>query len=766
MSQYMDDYQEPEAAEDEQLELDEHPEAVDDEQQEQDGEQEEQSEEAQAPRLKSDDGPTRYTLPGPTQSVCLVYPERCVPSGEPMDSLAAALAYGEQLAAGASEEEQRLKAKLEAASNFSRRVVREFSVGAGQDGAPVTRETSAMRFLSFELDDHFALDRSGFMVQGPPQSKQYVPGQYQKPAFIKAFPREEVIIGSMSKLADIDGRSSRNKEKTWSALQQAQVCGAIARLNGLVLLGSGALLSKNTVVAFPGFCASEAEPIEIAKLDLRAAPFADIKCAKNAAVLYGEALCDVDYAHYKLQVCKIDQYAIEGHASDKGNLPSDKAMPKSIVPRFALVHRVIGTIAEIIVRLQEELNELEQKNRSSEQVDAFIVPIEGARERIAELEAYDASTKVDFYAYQMLDEKQSIAAYTEKLRTYNKPESPAAQLHNCVATLIERQNTITYTFDWTYHTSSEPEAHAAFAKIALPIVPHAVYAQLQLDYVPDDPTAVPAKKGVKRSGAGVPISAALTEDQVLAKQAPPETPAPTRGVRFMEPVTIPGLDVQPTRLGVIVKQPVSTAPAKAAAVPPSSTTTITTTTTTTAAAVLRKVTAPSATAAGTPKVTAPSAAVASTAKLATPKTTMPVKAPTTKTPVDEKAEEPGAAAPEAKKARTQAPAVKSEPPTASAAPQRTPEQQAMVNRLREMLPKLLGRPEAERFGVWGNLATTDTKKYANYVHPEPPANMEDALLDHATALVYSGMAETMLRALDQEVTPARAPPTTYHRPKI
>jgi hypothetical protein len=768
MSQYLRDYQDQEAAEGEQQELEEQLEAADDEQHE---DEEEQPEHVQPEHVHNDDdGTTRYTLPGPTQSVCLVYPELCVPSGEPMNSLAAALAYEEQVAAGSSEDEQRIKKKLQAASNFARRVVREYAVGAGQDGAPVSRETSAMRFMSFELEDHFALDRAGFMVQGPPQSKHHVPGQYSAPASIINFPRQEVIIGSMSQLANMDGRSSRNKEKTWSALQQAQVRGAVARLGGRVLLASGMLLSKNTVVAFPGVCVSDVEPVEIGKLDLSAAPFVDIKCAKNAAVLYNEPLCS-DYAHFKMQVYKIDQYAIDGHAADKDDLPSGKApaeksVPMRIVPRFALVHRVIGTIGEIVARLQSELEQLEVKKQASETPDEFMLAIQGAHERIAELEAYEASIKVDFYAYQMLDEKQAIAAYTEKLSTFGKTDSAAVQLHNCVKTLIERQNTITYTLDWTYHTESEPEAHVAFAKIALPIVPHAVYAQLQHDYVPDDPIAAPAKKGTKRSGAGVPISATLTENQVLAKQPPPETPAPTRGVRFMdmEPGIIPGLSVQPSRLGVITKQPAPTptTPAKApqptAVSAPSSSTT---TTATTAGAVFRKVATTSAAAAALRKVAAPGDA---------PKTP-PTKAPTTKAPADEKAEQPGATAPDAKKPRTQQPPIKPEAPTSGAvvivvAPQRTPEQQAMADRLREMLPKLLARPDAERFGIWGDIATTDSKQYANYPHPEPPANMEDALFDHATALVYSGMAEIVLRALSQESTPTRAPPTTSRRLKI
>ncbi len=787
MSQYTRDYQEQEAADGEQQqELDVQLEAADDEQEEQNEDEEEQSVEVQVRPTQDDDGPTRYTMPGPTQSVCLVYPELCVPSGEPMVSLAAALAYGEQLAAGTSEEEQLVKKKLHAANSFSRRVVREFAVGAGQDGAPVLRETSAMRFMSFELEDHFALDRSGFMVQGPPQSKHHVPGQYSTPASMPLFPRQDVIIGSMSQLANIDGRSSRNKEKTWSAAQQAQVRGAVARISGRVLLGSGLLLCKNTVVAFPGVCVSDSEPLDISKLDLREAPFTDIKCAKNAAVLYTEPLC-ADYGHFKMQAYKIDQYALEGYAAEKDDLPDDQAPTEKsvpIVPRFALVHRVIGTIGEIIDRLRCELQQLETKKLASKTPSEFMLSIQGACERIAELETYDATTKVDFYAYQMLDEKQAIAAYTEKLSTFGKPDSTAVQLRNCVKTIVERQNTITYTLDWTYHTESEPEAHVAFAKIALPIVPHAVYAQLQLDYVPDDPIAAPAKKGTKRSGAGVPISATLTENQVLAKQQPPpETPAPTRGVRFMdmEPGVIPGLSVQPSRIGVITKQPAPTptTPAKAP-----STATTTTTTTTTAADVFRKVAAPSTTtsaAAALRKVAAPStatsAAAAALRKVAAPgdaPKTPPTKAPTTKAhadekaPADEKAEQPAATAPEAKKPRTQQPPTKPEAPTSSAvvAPQRTPEQQAMVDGLREMLTKLLARQDAERFGVWGDIATTDLKQYANYPHPEPPANMEHALLDHATALVYGGLAEIVLRGLSQEDAPSRAPPTVSRRPKL
>jgi hypothetical protein len=767
----MDDYQEQEAYEEEQpqQELDEQPEAADGEQQEHDEDEqhEQQEDEVQVQLSQDDNGDIKHELPGPTQAVSLVYPELSVPESEPMDSLAAALALEEQLAAGVSEEEQQTKKKLEAASMFSRRVVSGFVVGAGQDGAPVARETSAMRFLSFEFENRFTLERSAFMLQGPPQTKQHVPGQYSKPAIIKSFPREEVIIGSMSQLASIDGRSSRNKEKTWSATQQAQVCGAVARLGAPVLLASGVLLSNRTVVAFPGVCTSDAAHIAIDKLDLRPAPFADIKCAKNAAVLYNEPLCS-DYAHVKLQAYKIDQYAIEGYTPGKDAAPDGKSVPMPIVPRFALVHRVVGTIGEIIVRLQDELAQLEQKQRTSDTPDEFVPSIQGARDRIAELENYDASTKIDFYAYQVLDEKQSVAAYTEKLSTFGKPDSPDAQLHNCVKTLIERQNTITYTLDWTYRTISEPGPHVAFAKIALPIVPHAVFAQLQRDYVPDDAVAAPAKKGTKRSGAGVPISATLTENQVLAKQPPPtETPAPTRGVRFMEPVVIPGLAIQPTRVGVISKQPASTPtpPAKAAqpiAVPSVSTTSTTTTTTTTAttsaAAALRKVTAPSATTSAAEVARKPDA----------PKTA-PAKAPIAKAPADGKAEQPAATAPDAKKPRSQEPAIKSEPPTGSSAvvaPQRTPEQRAMVDRLREMLPKLLTRPDAERFGVWGNLATVDSAQYASYPHPDPPANMKDALFDGASMLVYGGLAEIVLRGLSQESVPSRAPPTVSWRPEI
>lgn len=712
-------------------------------------EQDEQGEDAQddGAQKQEDEDINFYSLPGPTQSVTLAYPELALPSGEPMDSLTAAFAREVQLAAGATEEDRLAFEKLQGWSKLSRRVVSEFSVSIGQDDKPVSRETNAMHFMSFEFKNRFSIERDGFMVQGPPQSKQHAPGQYQKPAIMKSFPREDVIVGSMSQLANIDGRGARNKEKTWPLQQQAQVRGAVSRIGGRVLVGSGVLLGTYTVVAFPGVCTSDAAFLSVAQLDLTPAPFTDVKAAKNAAVLYTESLVS-DYVHFKQQAYKIDRYAMDGYVPDKKDEFADKEQadeppPRSLVPRFALVHRVVGKVSEVIALLARERGLLEEQKTASDTPNQFQEAIDGADERIAELECYEETTEVDFYAYQVLDEKQAIATYTEKLSTYNKPECPATQLHNCVKTIIERQNTITYTIDWTYRSFSEPEAHLAFAKIALPIVPHAVYAQLEIDYVPEGSTP---KKGAKRNGAGVPISATLTENHVLALP-PPElpTPLPTRTVRFVESKTAPDLDPLPTRT-LPSSKPLTPAPPTKTAAP-------TTGSATSASALLRK-----ATTSTTPATSARKADV--------PKT-MPPKAPPTKVDVDEDVKSPVDAPPSAKKPRTQQPPAKAEPSTPGLAlmPRHTPEQQGFKNRLRELLPKMLSRPQGESFGVWGDLITADATQDSDYAHPDPPTSMRDAMTDFATALVYGGMAEAMLHLLNQEAAATRAPPSASRRPE-
>lgn len=711
-TQYMDD------GEDEQLQS-----------QEQEEEQEEKEQAAAA------NGEELLFLPGPTQAVAMVYPERSVPHDMPPHSLEPLFKYEEQLAVTEDAAGQAMQAKLQAAHALSSRVVCEYAVDAAQDGGLVATETSALRWLSFEMPGAFAFDRRGFMVQGPPpQSKTHVPGVYHKPGPMTNFPREEVIIGSMSQLAQSDGRLVKGGTP-WTIAQSMQVQGAVARINGRVLLGSGLLLSKRTVVAFPGVCQSEAEPIKMSELDLSAAPFADIKCAKTAAVLYTEPF-ETDYLDLHKQNNEIDQYAVHGWKVEEG-------AAEPLIPRFALVHRVVGTVGELIALLEAQLDNLRAKE-SSMLPQALAVAIEGALERIADLKEYEPDVGVNCYAYQLLDETQSISAYSQKLATHNKLMSDATLL-NSVKLLIKHKNTVTYTIDWSYKSANEPEPRTAYAKIALPIVPHAVYAHLHqhVDDIKPEPqqpstpattttaadtvTTPVAKKGVKRTGAGVPIGAALTEAAVLEQ----ETPA--RTVRFTEPV------VPPSRIGVSATKTAAAASTKTD---------------------VNKTPAPSGTTTKTDANKALTPAAAAFQRLGAPSASAPAKKPTA-VKVEDSNGHP-TPEPDVKKKRVQEPA-------AHQTPERTLTQQAVFERLCEMLVNFKSRPDVERFGVWTEIKTTDAAKFASVDHLYPPENMNDALLDAATLLNYIGLADVLPRLLEQERVPAAAaaaPPPVSRRPKV
>lgn len=744
-----------------------------------DEEEQIQQEEEQQEQAEVADQEEELLVPGPTQTVAFVYGERAVPSDLPQHDLKALFAYEERLAAAADDEAAvELHAKLQAAYKLSSRVVREHAVDVGEDGVLVTTETGAMRWLAFEMPRAFVFDRPGFLVQGPPpQSKKHVPGQYTKPGPMTNFPREDVIIGSMSQLAQIDGRLVKSKTP-WTTEQALQVQGATARINGRVLLGSGLLLSKRTVVAFPGVCQSEAKPISMSELDLSAAPFEEIKCAKNAAVLYTEPF-EADYADLGLQNNVIDQYAVDGWKAEG----DEQAEP--LIPRFALVHRVVGTVGELIALLEAQLDDLRAKEASASP-HAFAVAIEGALERIDHLkEEYEPEVEINCYAYQLLDEQQSVRAYSVKLATHNKVTTNAI-LRNNIKLLIERKNTITYTIDWCYKSSTEAEARTAFAQIALPIVPHAVYAQLHANadsIEPDEPQApttpvvaaaaaapTTPKKGVKRTGAGVPIGAALTEDAVLKQ----ETPA--RTVHFADQ---PALTVPPSRIGVSAanklpaeaKAPAAAKPlaetktpaaaklpaeasltkTPAAAKPPAEAGLTKTLTLNRLTAELAKTPAPVSTPPPAARTSAPSASdtfrkLKADGAPAKKVSSTPVKA------------EPSDEQPDAKKKRVH------EPP----APARTPVQQAVFERLCEMLVNFKARPDVERFGAWNDLDTADAAQFADVVHPYPAENMNEALLDAATTLNFVGLADLLPRLLEQERAPAAVPPPApvSRRPKI
>lgn len=765
------------------------------------GEQENEQEDEQQEEMAEDQA-EEANMPAPGQTLQMVYRAYQEPSEKNSpDAIEAAI--GE-------------------ASSHASHLVREYVVQPGVDGAKVATLTNSLRTLWVGQTSPTDLRRADFMVQGPcAASKMYESGVRHTRAPL-SFPRS-VMVGEQSALTALD---NFNKPVNWTEDQATQVRGAVARIAMPIMLGSGPMLSAKTIVAFPGICESETHPIAVADLNLSLAPFDSLECARNVAVLYG----DVNVAVYTYPEYRdtLEKYGIdksipptkEGGKPKSVRLEAKEGQPP-LAPYFAIVHRVIGTIPEAIAILEAERNKLLQEQEAGK-ID-WRTQIDGATFRINELKSFMKASaddeqptdhiELEWYAYQMLNETQAYESkiYHQALEVSKKP--PLETFHTNIKELLDSNNSRTFTIDWKF--AEGDEMIQAYAEMALPSVPHAVFVGLAKEYDSEQVT--------KRTRAGpkVPIGADRTEDHVLESEAVEDSappPAKKKKLPAKKPATAVAAAAQPAAQAaekrVAFTEPlVASPPVKISGIKPSA---LTQTTLPAAASTLARFSAKKkapaaaeqkepATAAKKPAAAeekkvvagkkAPAAAVEKNGTPASKKafsaavakkvddaeeesqagevweppskeTAVRATAAEPTTPVNEKKrsfQESAAATPNgtaaAKAATPKAEAPKAEAPKARSAPKnRTPEQLALESRLCVILTKLKPLSEEDRFRLWGDLKTTDSNEYADVAIDAPATDMATALFDAAALFEYLGRSDLLLDAVKEEAEAAAAAP--------
>ena len=481
--------------------------------------------EAEAVAAVDEDGENHVSMTTPTMACGLLYPERFprVDDGTMEWSTDPGLA-------------QAWAERLLESTKLASRAVQEFTVVNGADDKPVLVPSAAMRMHRLEIVSQYKLARQALLVQGPPpKNAVFVPATRHTVQPISHFPREQILIPYTTRLNALDNKVFSSDLKlakcgggVWKPIERDWVHGALARLAGVVALGSGPLLQQSAFVAFPGTCDSESVPTPLASLDLQPLKFADLKLLKNVAVIYTEATAPSDFdgvsdksAHY-----------VRGAAA--------KASADALlVPHLAVVHRVHGQVRELISALQAEIDGMAAAAARGDL--AYKAAVAGAVYRQRQLADFDDDVMLDFYAYQLVDETSAIDLYVDRLSRpssgANKEPTQELLLTN-IRTLISMHNTIEMTIDYLVDTPETVDLQNS-ASIAVPMVPHQVYLQLCARFreMAGADAAVSTPKRA-RSGARVPIGAERTETAVLEKLKPAAEQTPTKSqsvhrVQFM-----------------------------------------------------------------------------------------------------------------------------------------------------------------------------------------------------------------------------------------
>lgn len=462
--------------------------------------QEEVTEETQQQQQDDEESMATYVLSvGPTATLSMMYASR--------DTVTAKEDWLNQ-----DEMIKREKALL-ADTEHMRAYLRESGVNMGTDNKLVAVPSVANRFMSFESAGECAVERSDFMMQGPaPSGVPYTPGVRHNKMSLPRFPRSAgVLLSNESALRALDN----DGKALWSDEQERQVRGGLVRIGAPIMLASKALLGAKAFVAFPGTCANELEPVGINELDLTPAPFTSISTARCAAVIYTRPQPG-DFIDADAQRGKIDQYALD--VVDNGKLIKTKVTGDiAMIPRFALVHCVQCTLPELIERLRAEA--------STDIGDGFEDELETATRHIAGLNARYPEGDVGlitFYAYQLLDEKEALSAglYETALRQTDKKSEPSDEtLQHNIKQLVAKNNKLICYVDWQYTINCIGLKMHAYAEIAVPMVPHAVYAYFHQQYHAANGTARTQQPRARTAAAAIaPIGAEHTEEAVIKKR--------------------------------------------------------------------------------------------------------------------------------------------------------------------------------------------------------------------------------------------------------
>jgi hypothetical protein len=364
--------------------------------------------------------------------------------------------------------------QLAVAILYRKALISEFQVKQRSETEMVAELSLLQRFLPFD-NFIYPTERSDWLVQGPRSGDKLVldaskssnsdgsPCTWHTAKSMKMFPRE-IILGYYSALAALSSAPKAGAKKArseWTTEQYCAAQGAITRLNTWVCLGSGPLLSNDTFVAFPGYCTSETEPIDIKKLDLDPLPFTTLEDMKNAAVLYCRVTPQDDEDEEPGQRAKLHQYGGE----------------KDFVPRFAIPHRVKGTIEYLSAFLESEKELLVKSERD---YSAQITEIE---RRIETLAGFGREEEIFFYAYQLLDEESAITNNVFDM-VINKPGTKQGTTpeerysQNSLKKLVQDKNQMQFTIAWKSTVQNGAQPLTFYAKIVVPMVPHRVYAHL------------------------------------------------------------------------------------------------------------------------------------------------------------------------------------------------------------------------------------------------------------------------------------------------